>query len=332
MIPVNTRGELEKKKPLVSVCVVTYNQEAYVRDAVMSVVAQCTPLLFDLEILIGDDGSTDATQEILQDLAAQYPETVFVMRHQPNIGAAENYRALIQRARGDFVAHLDGDDFWLPGKLLAQLAFLEQNPECIAVYTSAMVIDSEMRLLGSFTNSQPIVFGLERLLAEGNFLCHSTLLYRASEIQKILILESPFLDFGIHLALATDHMLGFINQQLAIYRSMVAGSFTRDRRSQVDILYFAALKKHLPAENRSIRAQAIAHYAVNMAAAYPKEMLENAFWKNIDELRNDMNIPAYAILGYSMGIFWRLLKRKLSRVVANYFNSREIFIIFYPTR
>ena len=332
MTPPFTLEKSERKRPLVSVCVVTYNQQAYIRDAVMSVIAQCTPLFFDLEILIGDDGSTDATLGILQNLAAQYPETVFIMSHQPNIGATENYKALIRRARGDFVAHLDGDDCWLPGKLLAQLTFLEQHPECIAVYTGAMVMDTEMHLLGSFTNNQPVVFGLERLLSEGNFLCHSTLLYRSPKIQGVLNLPSPFLDFEIHLTLATGHMLGFLNQQLAIYRSMVAGSFTRDRRSQIDKLYFAALKKHLPAAARSTRSQGIAHYAVNMAAAYPTRMLENVYWKSIYELKNDADVPAYAILGCSARFFGQLLKRKLSRVTANFFNSRERFIVFYPTR
>ena len=328
----NILEQSKRKKPLISVCVVTYNQEAYIRAAVMSVVSQCMPTLFDLEILIGDDGSTDSTAEILQDISIQYPEMVFVIRHQPNVGAAENYRALIRRARGGFVAHLDGDDCWLPGKLQAQLRFLEQHPECIAVYTGAMVVDTEMNLLGSFTNAQPMIFGLERLLSEGNFICHSTLFYRASGIQKILSLPLPCVDFEVHLALAIMHKLGFVNQQLAIYRSMVAGSFTRERRSEVDTLYFSALKRHLPIENKSICAQALAHYAVNIAAAYPARILERDFWKGIEEVKNKMNIPAGSIWADSTGVFCMLLKRKFSRIAARRLNSREGFIIFYPTR
>lgn len=321
-----------ERKPLITVCIATFNQQNYIRDAVMSVLAQRTPSVFNLEILVGDDGSTDATPCILYELAEQYADCLSVVTHHPNIGGTQNYRSLIRLAKGDYLAHLDGDDYWLPGKLLAQLTFLEQHPECIAVYTGAMVIDTKMHLLGSFTTSQPTVFGLDRLLSEGNFLCHSTLLYRASEIQGVLNLPSPFLDFEIHLLLATNNFLGFISQQLAIYRSLVIGSVTRDRRDLIDQLYFTALKKHLPAAIRSTRAQGIAHYAVNMAAAYPKRMLENVFWKSIDELKNGADVPAYAILGCSAKVFWRILKRKLSSVVANFFNSRERFIVFYPTR
>ena len=211
-----------RKLPKVSICVATYNQRYYIRDCLVSVLQQ----RFDaeLEILVGDDGSTDGTSDPIAEVAAEYPGIFKCYKHETNLGGWKNYQFLIQRASGDYIAHLDGDDFWLPGKLEQQLKFLAEHPECVAVYSNAVVVNSDMALLGRFSGELPEVQDLDYLLRRGNYLPHSSLMYRASMKGDLLSINERFLDYRTHCRMAMRGNLGFVNRVLVIYRSEVPGS------------------------------------------------------------------------------------------------------------
>jgi glycosyltransferase involved in cell wall biosynthesis len=110
--------------PLVSVVIPTFNQPAYLAEAIRSVLSQT---LQDREIVVVNDGSTDNT---LESLAAFENKIRVVSQANSGIGAARNRG--IAESRGKFVALLDHDDYWMPEKLATQAAFLEKNPSCIA--------------------------------------------------------------------------------------------------------------------------------------------------------------------------------------------------------
>ncbi len=144
--------------PLVTVCIATYNQAAYIEACVLSALAQTGDL--QVEILIGDDNSTDDTPRILDRLLGQYPGRLQRVPRPNNLGGTRNYQDLVARASGAFIAHLDGDDAWFPGKLSAQLDFMRAHPECPAVYTNAVALDAQGRLLGPFTGNHPPTMSL----------------------------------------------------------------------------------------------------------------------------------------------------------------------------
>jgi len=116
--------------PLVSVIVPVYNGARYLAEALESIRAQTVDHL--VQVVVVDDGSTDASASI----AESFGSSVQVAR-QPHagVGAARNHGVLLARAR--YLAFLDADDVWLPGKLAAQLAVLETNPEVDAVLGQA---------------------------------------------------------------------------------------------------------------------------------------------------------------------------------------------------
>ncbi|HUP61192.1 MAG TPA: glycosyltransferase family A protein [Thermoanaerobaculia bacterium] len=114
---------------LVTTILPVYNRAAMLREAVASVIAQTYR---PVEIVIVDDGSTDDTPRVADELGRLHPEARVV--HQPNGGpgvARESGRAL---ARGEFIQHLDSDDVLLPRKLELQVAALRAHPECGAAY------------------------------------------------------------------------------------------------------------------------------------------------------------------------------------------------------
>lgn len=225
--------------PLVSVCIVTFNQEKYIRECVMSVIAQADDV--NIEVLIGDDLSEDSTQSILEELAAQYPSTIRYYRNATRLGPVGNYLSLAEKARGKFLAHLDGDDLWLPGKLVSQLRFLDQYPDCPAVYTNAFTILDDGSSLGLFNNPQRERLSIADLVVRGNFLCHSSVLYRAALKQGILELPAPFIDYRVHLYYARHGDIGYLNEALVKYRVNSASSILFHMNDSVRELYWEAL-------------------------------------------------------------------------------------------
>jgi len=128
-------------KPLVSVCVQTYQHKKYIKKCLNSLLEQKTN--FDFEILLGEDCSKDGTREICEDYARMFPEKIrLFLHHRENqikiMGEpTSNFNAFYNffSAKGKFIAFCEGDDFWTdPFKLQKQVDFLKFNPEFIFTY------------------------------------------------------------------------------------------------------------------------------------------------------------------------------------------------------
>ena len=117
--------------PLVSAVIPTYNRGYVLRDAIESALTQTAPDV-DVEVIVADDGSTDDTAA----LAGEYGDRI-VYLFQPNTGAAAARNLGVMAARGDYIAFLDSDDVWLPGKLKAETALFEQSPEAGVIASDA---------------------------------------------------------------------------------------------------------------------------------------------------------------------------------------------------
>lgn len=112
--------------PLVSVIVLTYNHEEYIRQALDSILSQNTT--FPYEVIIGDDASTDKTQEIIFEYQEKYVSRIRTIFNPENLGPTRNSYNLLKMARGKYIANLEGDDFWIDDyKLQKQIDFLENN-------------------------------------------------------------------------------------------------------------------------------------------------------------------------------------------------------------
>jgi glycosyltransferase involved in cell wall biosynthesis len=122
---------------LVSTIIPVYNRAVLLREAVASVLAQTYR---PIEILIVDDGSTDDTARVADQLAKSYPEEIRVI-HQANTGAGLAREAGRQAARGEFIQHLDSDDLLLPQKFEHQVEGLRAHPECGVSYGKTRFYD-----------------------------------------------------------------------------------------------------------------------------------------------------------------------------------------------
>lgn len=196
-----------------------------------------------IEVIIGVDLGDDNTAKLATDLAAKYPDQVQAVVHHKKLPCgSDNYLDLIRRARGEFIAHLDGDDYWHPDKLELQLSFLLANPSCSCCYTNAQVLGENDKALGVFTTPHPPIFDLKYLVRRGNFLNHSSLLYKAEYKQDILALGSPLVDFQIAAVLASKGNISFINQDLVGYRYFAPSSIRASHNDLVRELCWKALE------------------------------------------------------------------------------------------
>jgi glycosyltransferase involved in cell wall biosynthesis len=128
----------------IDVLIPAYNAAATLREAIGSLQAQT---FSDIRIVIVDDGSTDATPEILADLAKQ-DERILVLR-KPNGGIVEALNYGLRLCDSEFLARFDADDFCFPGRLEIQLAWLRQHPACVAVGCAVEHMDEHGRSLSS---------------------------------------------------------------------------------------------------------------------------------------------------------------------------------------
>ncbi|GAA0871233.1 hypothetical protein GCM10009117_03790 [Gangjinia marincola] len=179
-------GGESTNRPKVSVCITAYNHEKYIKECLDSVLRQKTN--FPVEILVGEDNSTDATRAICESYALKYPERITLFLHQDSnkilvrkaaIGRF-NFVYNIYQAKGEYIALIDGDDYWKdPLKLQKQADFLDANTSYVACCHNAVIINSEGRQIhqSKLKLKEDRVYS-EKELRQGAFLLTLTLMFR----------------------------------------------------------------------------------------------------------------------------------------------------------
>ena len=120
--------------PLLSVCLITYNHENYIRQAIEGVLMQ--KVNFNWELIIAEDCSTDKTRDIILEYKKKHPDFIKLILQEKNVGPAKNWMDLITKPNSKYIAYFEGDDYWTdPLKLQKQVDFLEANPDYGLVHT-----------------------------------------------------------------------------------------------------------------------------------------------------------------------------------------------------
>lgn len=172
--------------PFLSVAVVTYNHENYIEQAIQSIFNQ--QIDFQLEVIIGNDCSTDQTRSIVEKLQAQHPGVIHLLNHSENLGALKNMSLVLQTCQGKYIAILDGDDYWTdPFKLQQQVAFLESHPEFVACQHETEVVDTTGKFIRNilWEEAIPEIVNQKDLFHSSNLSQTSTWMFRGEPIKNI---------------------------------------------------------------------------------------------------------------------------------------------------
>jgi glycosyltransferase involved in cell wall biosynthesis len=258
--------EVNLKKPVVSVLMATYNHEQYIADAIESVLMQKTS--FDIELLIGEDESSDATRAICKRYAEEYPHIIRLFlwdRSRSHLCDKSgksiqffNMRWLRMSARGEFFAVCEGDDFWCDdNKLEKQVKAMKGYPECAMCFHPAKVKNMKNPELNRVTDihkESPFLFSVEEIILGGGSFCPSaSLMFRKQalidfdRVTADLIL--PVGDVYTQICGALNGGALFLPEVMSVYRTGVQGSWTQ-RNSEYTI--FVPHKLDLIKTNREI--------------------------------------------------------------------------------
>ncbi len=168
---------------MISVIVLTYKQEAYLRQTLDSILQQQVDE--PIEVVIGDDHSQDGTMAIGKAYQAQYPDRVRYFYNTPNLGLVQNFVAMLRLCRGEYIALLDGDDYWTDShKLQREVDVLRSDAQCVLVHTHRRL------LAGDTVYEQPSLPPAEaenpQELFFHSYICVPTTMFRATPVRRWL--------------------------------------------------------------------------------------------------------------------------------------------------
>lgn len=222
-------------KPLVSVCVITYNHISYIEKCLDSILAQHAS--FEIEILVHDDASTDGTVEILQKYENKYPGIFRVFYEKENQYQKDTYPGgytqglLVPSARGEYIAACEGDDYWADvNKLQKQVDYLQSHPECVLVCHAAVVVDgiSDEKLCRMGMGDTEHDLSSEEIIANWNVPTASWLYRKSLFVSKHIDWPATFPvgDFPSVLYASATGRVHYFPDEMSVYRYQVPGSWT----------------------------------------------------------------------------------------------------------
>ncbi len=236
------------EKPLVSVLMLAYNHGAYLAEAIESVVSQKCD--FPFELVIGEDRSTDDTRAIALEYQKAYPERVRLICSENNVGMNANFRRIFAKARGEFVAYCEGDDYWCDeNKLAGQTRLLLGDGGIGAVHSDwvrARVEHGAWQVDWARTMHR----GIPRRLLEGDIFANfhypkilrtCTTMHRRSAIadglsSPLAAKEYRFVDTVLTAYLTSRWRIAYLPAVTAVYRESPGSALRSGRQAQLRFL------------------------------------------------------------------------------------------------
>lgn len=213
---------MEVAFPLVSVCLITYNQEKYIAQTLTSILSQKTNFAF--ELVIGDDASTDGTYTICTEFEQAYPGIVKLESRKKNIGFIQNFYQTCLRCKGRYIAFCEGDDYWIdPDKLQKQVDFLESNPDYGLICSNiCLLFQVDQRI--SESKSRSTRYDFSSLLCRGNEIATVSVCCRNKYVETFFqLFFNEYLkwlmgDLPLWLYISTMSKIKYMEEATSIYR------------------------------------------------------------------------------------------------------------------
>lgn len=230
-------------EPKVSICMITYNHEAFITEAIEGVLMQKTS--FPMKLMIGEDNSTDATRTICEEYAIKYPDVIELLpKEDQNLGMMPNFIRTLQVCTGEYIALCEGDDYWTDeNKLQRQVDLLEENKKYSLCFTNAK-IDEKNKI--NYLKDQTISFDD---ILKNNTVYTASAIFRKKDLPNDFykLAKNALLgDWLLWLSILLDHKLGYIlNEKMVYYRTHEGGvysSLSYFRRKKIKLDFYIFIK------------------------------------------------------------------------------------------
>lgn len=243
---------------LVSIVMPAYKAEKTVAEAIRSVQAQSYP---HWQLLVVDDGSPDGTADVVAELAKSDPRIELV--RQANAGPAMARQKALDHAHGRYIAFLDSDDLWLPGKLERQLAFMAEHRAALS-YTAFRRIQADGSGLGQLISIPSRL--TYRALLGNTAIATSTAVIDKSITGEFSITKTYYDDFVLWLSILKRGHVGLgLNEDLMRYRVM-SGSVSRNKLRSARMVW--RTYRDIEGLNAPLAAVHFARYALHALRKY----------------------------------------------------------------
>ncbi len=217
--------------PLVSICMITYNHSLHIEKAIRGVMLQKTE--FPIELVIGEDCSTDNTKEIIDKCIEKYPKKIKVITSEKNVGMIKNAYRTFKKCKGKYIAICEGDDYWHNEyKLQKQADYLKRNKNCALVCSDYDVFYSDTKKHISMWNKKKgkdpsKIKDIHKIIrgtpTSGIMTC--TVMVRSELLIKVLDSDEylfqnenqPCGDTPMWVEMSRVGQIGYINESLATY-------------------------------------------------------------------------------------------------------------------
>lgn len=207
-----------------------YKQEQYIKQALRSIYAQKLPKEVCARIIVADDASPDNTLAIIKRLAPESPFPMVFLSEEPNMGISKNYKRSFAATTADYVAILEGDDYWLPNHLAQHVEFLQTHPECsMSMNEITFLHEDGVVTVGKVVKdaqSNYKMIGLQKQIVEGNQLGNlSACMFRGQYLRELpeTLYDMPVADWMLGIMLAQRGDIGIIKGSTSVYRVKASG-------------------------------------------------------------------------------------------------------------
>ncbi len=214
-----------------TVLLVTYNHELYIRECIESILMQKTS--FDYEIIVADDYSFDNTISIVKEHTCKSKVPFRILETSQNLGLIKNYQRAFNACAGEYVAVLEGDDYWTsPDRLQKHVDFLEAHRECAMSFNRKLMYleEKEMFQIDSEEIDLHVHYVTAQNLASGNCIGNfSTCVYRKSVLDKLDpdLFKMNISDWMINLAVAQHGLIAALGEIMTVYRVQQKGEWSK---------------------------------------------------------------------------------------------------------
>jgi glycosyltransferase involved in cell wall biosynthesis len=204
-------------KRKLSVCLITYNHENFIKKTIDSILMQITN--FDFDIVIADDFSTDSTRYFINEFKHKYYEKISLIYQKVNVGAHKNWLDLLNYSKSEYIAYIEGDDYWIdPYKLQKQVDFLDANLNYNLCFTRAYkLIENELiPIIVPYNESND--YDLVDLYDLHLPITSCTVVFRNIKLPTFLNREIKCGDIALYTALSLNSKIKLIDSFTSVYR------------------------------------------------------------------------------------------------------------------
>lgn len=227
-----------RNQTIIDIVVTSYNHEVYIKKCLDSVLIQTG--LFKMNIIVGDDCSTDQTLMIIKQYKNKFPELFTIMNYKENQGLRNNMKSCFSICTGNFIAICEGDDYWIDEKKLhKQMLYMRENKDCSMCFNWLKLYREEKAKFEphpaqeALTRKKINFYELSKTPIIGNF---SACMYTHNAVKKVpdKYYNDPLgFDWLFNMYIAREGNVGFIKEQMSVYRIHSKGQWSSNTQEDI---------------------------------------------------------------------------------------------------